>query len=1146
MENVQINPLGQNPEIQIPDPSVSSSNFYCEGDKILNQESEISAMEEDESSESLADSMVCDSGSRLVPNGVQKPNCSEEIVLFVNAGSKESIEPDFGIIGSPVVSGICVRRAPPRESVPCVNREYFVCNNCATEIKYSSAQKKEVRMKSTAKYEKMIQELSEKLQRKTDECYQSWMSWTATNEQLEKVRMELDNKTFQRYTLDQTLEKQADKLGAISKKYENEKKYWSVAINNLQHKVKVMKRDHSQLSREAHECADSIPDLNKMVSAVQTLVEQCEDFKVKYNEEQMKRRKLYNQVQETKGNIRVFCRCRPLSKSEVSSGRASVVEFDAAKDGELGILSGSTKKTFKFDRVYSPKDGQADVFADASPLVISVLDGYNVCIFAYGQTGTGKTFTMEGTEVNRGVNYRTLEELFKIASERSETFAYSISVSVLEVYNEQIRDLLATSASKKLEIKQASEGFHHIPGIVEAKVENINEVWNVLQAGSSARAVGSNNVNEHSSRSHCMLSIMVRAKNLITEESTKSKLWLVDLAGSERLAKTDVQGERLKEAQNINRSLSALGDVISALANKSSHIPYRNSKLTHLLQDSLGGDSKTLMFVQISPSDHDLSETLSSLNFATRVRGVELGPARKQVDTGELQKMKMMLDKARQESRSKDEAMKTLEESLQNLESKAKGKDQIYKNQLNKIKELEGQLELKTSLHSQSEKQISHLSERLKGKEETCERLQQKVVDLENKLKDLEESKSTAYQEKVNYLEKKLKEQVQEYESRTVILQYKFDELETKLKEQEQNPEVTLLRQKIKELEDKVREREKQLTLTVIPESVNPFKSTPTEREQSVRDEITNETEHRMLRSLNSAKRQVTQGSVLVKEHNTLQEVRKKRLSRRKSEVENNMVVPTPVSDNKGRQSDPPIPFPRVSRITKPAISTQRPVIHNKTSRDPVQGPRGKRNVSGRSSAHAAVTNEITCLNTKEQPKLSFTPEEFHKLMTLANSTPTDSSITSTSANSSIIQPTVNFASTSRFSDTAPSPISSPVHSLPSDPPSNVDPHVNSPAEHAPARTSLRIRHTPAHLHDYYCGTVSSAQLSSQDLPSFGCSTITGNVSFSPDDSSFAGSPDAIPRVVQQPFPLRSSSQILQLAVGRRAYRVLARFSNIA
>ncbi|MED6220556.1 Kinesin-like protein KIN-14R [Stylosanthes scabra] len=372
---------------------------------------------------------------------------------------------------------------------------------------------------------------------------------------------------------------------------------------------------------------------------------QCEDLKVKYNEEMIKRKKLFNEVQEAKGNIRVFCRCRPLNKAEISAGCSTVVDFDAAKDGCLGILAtGSSKKSFRFDRVYTPKDDQVDVFADASSMVISVLDGYNVCIFAYGQTGTGKTFTMEGTELNRGVNYRTLELLFEVSKQRSDTFSYDISVSVLEVYNEQIRDLLATGpTSKRLEIKQASEGSHHVPGVVEAKVENIKEVWDVLQAGSNARAVGSNNVNEHSSRSHCMLSIMVKAKNLLNGECTKSKLWLVDLAGSERLAKTDVQGERLKEAQNINRSLSALGDVISALAAKSSHIPYRNSKLTHLLQDSLGGDAKTLMFVQISPSDQDLGETLSSLNFATRARGVELGPVKKQVDTSELQKTKAMV-----------------------------------------------------------------------------------------------------------------------------------------------------------------------------------------------------------------------------------------------------------------------------------------------------------------------------------------------------------------------------------------------------------------------------------------------------------------------------------------------------------------------
>ncbi|CAA7387648.1 unnamed protein product [Spirodela intermedia] len=539
-----------------------------------------------------------------------------------------------GAHGSPSVSGICIRQAQRMiDSSPgrTVGKSgHHLCNKCASEIKHSPMQNRALNPQSIVKYERKIQELESLCKLKTDECYEAWMSLTDANEQLEKLKMELDTRFFQ---------------------------------------------------------SDS-------------LVTQCEDLKIKYTEEQAKRKKLYNQVQEAKGNIRVFCRCRPMSKEEVSSGYATVVDFEGARDGDLGLLtSGSSKRSFRFDRVFTPRDDQVDVFADASPLVVSVLDGYNVCIFAYGQTGTGKTFTMEGTEQNRGVNYRTLEELFKVAREKREAFSYNITVSVLEVYNEQIRDLLATSpSSKNLKVRQASEGAHHVPGIVEARVENIKEVWDVLQVGSNARVVGSNNVNEHSSRSHCMLCIMVRAKNLVNGECTNSKLWLVDLAGSERLAKTDVQGERLKEAQNINRSLSALGDVISALANKSSHIPYRNSKLTHLLQDSLGGDSKVLMLVQISPSENDYGETLSSLNFATRVRGVELGPAKKQIDTGELQKTKQML------------------------------------------KELEGQLQSKADLQSLSDRQQFQVSEALKAKEEACMSLQQKIKELEYKLKEQQHS----------------------------------------------------------------------------------------------------------------------------------------------------------------------------------------------------------------------------------------------------------------------------------------------------------------------------------------------------------------------------------------------------------------------
>ncbi|XP_021714041.1 kinesin-like protein KIN-14R [Chenopodium quinoa] len=838
-----------------------------------------------------------------------------------------------GVSGSPIVSGICIRKAPKLADSQ-VKHEVFRCQNCAAEIEVL-AQEKGLRPKSTAKYEKKIEELSQQCQRKTDECYQAWMSLTAANEQLEKVRMELDNRVFKSYSLDQTVEKQAESLKAISSRYEQDKKFWMTAISGLEEKIKNMKEEHSQLAHDAHETADSIPELSNMVSAVQMLVAQCEEFKQKYIEEQKKRKKLFNEVQEAKGNIRVFCRCRPLSKKEQTAGYATVVDFEGAKDGELAILNGgSNKKMFKFDRVYTPKDDQADVFMDASPMATSVLDGYNVCIFAYGQTGTGKTFTMEGTEQNRGVNYRTLEMLFKIAKERSDTYTYDLSVSVLEVYNEQIRDLLGSSpTSKKLEIKQASEGSHHVPGLVEAKVENTKQVWEVLRAGSNARAVGSNNVNEHSSRSHCMLSIMVKAKNLINGESTKSKLWLVDLAGSERLAKTDVQGERLKEAQNINRSLSALGDVISALANKSSHIPYRNSKLTHLLQDSLGGDSKTLMFVQISPSEHDLGETLSSLNFASRVRGVELAPARRQIDTSELQKTKMLLDKARQESKSKEESIRKLEEILQNIESKARSKDQTNKNQQDKIRDLEEQLGLKATSHSQSEKQLLQLQEKLKGREETCSVLQHKVKELEDKLREQQFNDSAALQQ-ARDLEKKLKEQVHEYEVHSLALQHKIKELEQKI-EHERNTKSNSLHQKIKELEQKLKDQERQLEQRVLQplDHAEVPGATPVAGRPSLRDETMIEADPFVLRSSNSSNR-MSHGSTMSRRSDIPTETRRKR-GFRSGETENQIPAPAPFHDKKIRKSDPPKPISRVTKTTRPvAAPPQRPLVHSRITRE--------------------------------------------------------------------------------------------------------------------------------------------------------------------------------------------------------------------
>ncbi|CAI9286680.1 unnamed protein product [Lactuca saligna] len=490
-----------------------------------------------------------------------------------------------------------------------------------------------------------------------------------------------------------------------------EKSKWFSSLRDISRKLKIMKMDQIKLLEEAQAYKKCAADMNDMSCIIQSRIDeqakQHEELKIKFTQGAKERKDLYNKIQELKGNIRVFCRCRPLNSEEITQGASMAFDFEASRDGELRVKSNiAFKKTFKFDSVFTPEANQVDVFEDTSSFATSVLDGYNVCIFAYGQTGTGKTFTMEGTDGNRGVNFRTLEELFRVIDERKNQIRYEICVSVLEVYNEQIRDLLLPSsqpgvAAKRLEIRQVGEGLHHVPGLVEAQVSNMGEVWEVLKTGSNARAVGSTNSNEHSSRSHCIHCVMVKGENLVNGESTRSKLWLVDLAGSERVAKTEVQGERLKETQNINRSLSALGDVISALATKSPHIPFRNSKLTHLLQDSLGGDSKTLMFVQISPNENDLSESLCSLNFASRVRGIELGPAKKQIESSEVLKYKQMAERYKHEMKNKDLQIKKMEDNFHGLDMKLKEKEVKNKYLQDKVKELESQLLVERKLARQ-------------------------------------------------------------------------------------------------------------------------------------------------------------------------------------------------------------------------------------------------------------------------------------------------------------------------------------------------------------------------------------------------------------------------------------------------------------
>nr|XP_029131633.1 kinesin-like protein KIFC3 isoform X2 [Labrus bergylta] len=347
----------------------------------------------------------------------------------------------------------------------------------------------------------------------------------------------------------------------------------------------------------------------------------------KYKREMNLRKKCHNELVRLKGNIRVFCRVRPVSQEEQDSADSkTMLSFDSEDDAILYLSNKGKTMTFELDKVFSPQATQEEVFQEVQSLVTSCIDGFNVCIFAYGQTGSGKTYTMEGVLDDPGINQRALRLLFSEVTEKAPDWDYKITVSMVEIYNETLRNLLGENPTDKLDIKMNPDGSGqlYVPGLTEFVVQSPEDINKVFELGHMNRATACTNLNEHSSRSHALLIITVSGFNASTGNRTQGKLNLVDLAGSERIAKSGAEGSRLREAQCINKSLSALGDVINALRGKHSHVPFRNSRLTYLLQDSLNGDSKTLMMVQVSPLPNNMSESVCSLKFAQRVRSVEL------------------------------------------------------------------------------------------------------------------------------------------------------------------------------------------------------------------------------------------------------------------------------------------------------------------------------------------------------------------------------------------------------------------------------------------------------------------------------------------------------------------------------------------
>ena len=360
------------------------------------------------------------------------------------------------------------------------------------------------------------------------------------------------------------------------------------SMGSLRAHIKFLESDNKSQSQ-------AFADLEtRMQNAIRSAAEANEKLRI----EETLRRKLHNQVQELKGNIRVFCRVRPPSKIDMEAARITYPD-DQSDSRELEVLGlpeksslgtiTTKKNAFMFDRVFGPQSENADVFGEISQLVQSALDGYNVCIFCYGQTGSGKTFTMSSAD---GMIPLAVNQIYNSAKSLEEKgWKYSMKGSFVEVYNENLNDLLG----KADEIDKKKHEIHHdmqkcqttITDVTVVELDSPNKVESMLRDASANRSVAATNANERSSRSHSVFILKLIGENSMTGERSEGTLNLVDLAGSERLSHSGATGDRLKETQSINKSLSCLADVVGALGQgkKGSHVPYRNSKVDNCFSE---------------------------------------------------------------------------------------------------------------------------------------------------------------------------------------------------------------------------------------------------------------------------------------------------------------------------------------------------------------------------------------------------------------------------------------------------------------------------------------------------------------------------------------------------------------------------------
>jgi kinesin family protein C1 len=491
--------------------------------------------------------------------------------------------------------------------------------------------------------------------------------------EVERLQKELkDNSTVHKTTI--------ESLMAAQKALERERTELKSELNALKEAESMRKDTEGNEQNKALEAR--LVEQTREVDAARRLVQESEQLQRQLDERQSRineleeqaleaesmRRALHNQIQELRGNVRVFCRVRP------TENEAAV---KCAPDGSslnLKRVEGKEDAAFEFDRVFDPSAKQEEIFEEVSQLVQSALDGYKVCLFSYGQTGSGKTHTMlgDGNGDMRGIIPRSVAKIVEASQKNAHKgWSYTMHASYVEIYNEQVRDLLkpGSSHSDKHSIVHKN-GVTEVSGVQREVIDSVESAAALVRRASAARVVEATNMNAQSSRSHTIFMLYIVGEHASSGSELTGCLNLVDLAGSERVGRSGAEGARLKEACAINKSLSSLGDVFSALAAKQAHVPYRNSKLTYLLQPCLGGDGKTLMFVNINPENTSTEETMCSLKFASQVNAVQLGDgkgAQRRITTKLSSKVEKKGDKEKSKSdkserKSKDKATSVIGE----------------------------------------------------------------------------------------------------------------------------------------------------------------------------------------------------------------------------------------------------------------------------------------------------------------------------------------------------------------------------------------------------------------------------------------------------------------------------------------------------